>query len=60
VVACVDAAAGKHVRSAHERGVFVPAHHEGFRAASAVAEDDNGCGRTGVCNEGVRGHGGQY
>ena len=59
----VDAAAGKHVRAAHERRAFVPADHEHFRAGRAVAQHDDGGGGTRICNDRVGGagsHRGQY
>src|SRR5262249_42089723 len=56
VIGGVDPAAGKHVRAAHERGAFVTADHEHFRAGRAVAEHDDGCGGARVGGD----HGGQY
>jgi hypothetical protein len=53
VIGCVDAAPGEHVRAAHERGVLVPAHHEHLWTRTAVAQDDDGGGGTGIGDERV-------
>ena len=55
----IDAAAGKHVRAAHERGAFVAADHEHFGSGRAVAQHDDGGGGTRVCNDRI-GRGGRH
>ena len=45
MIAGIDTAAGKDMRTGHERDRVVPPHHENLRAGAAVAQHDDGRGR---------------
>ena len=47
----VDAAAGKHVRTAHERRALMAADHEDFRPGRTVAQHHDRSGGTRICND---------
>ena len=60
VIGCIHPSAGKHVGAAHERRPLVAADEKHLRSSRTVAQDDDRCGGTGIGDEGIRGHDGQY
>ena len=60
VIGCIHPSAGKHVGAAHERRPLMAADEKHLRSSRTVAEHDHRCGGTGIGDEGIRGHDGQY
>lgn len=60
VIGCINPSTGKNVSAAHERRPLVAADEKHLRSSRTVAQHHDRCGGTGIGDEGIRGHDGQY